>query len=194
MRTYRRWLRGMFIGWGVRAADAEDLVGDVMANVVRGIAGLKSPTSFDGWLASIATNVRHEYWTRIAQDREHLAPSAVAHDDGSGPDGDGSIDLFDRADPGQSDPVTALCVQRQLRKLQDEHPRHYACVVLIARGMKPEEIAAELGRNAGATRQFMSQSTAYAWRYVQVCFDESVVAGRTRGKATIDDGAEKGKR
>src|SRR5262249_7789734 len=128
---------------GLQEADAEDLVQDVLATLVRALPDFRYDRhkSFRRWLATVALNAWRDRRKRRATRPLPGEP-------------EGLEDIPDRADPDafwEADYRRHL-VRRTLEALQDEfQPTTWrACWEVLIQGHAPAEVAAELGLTAGS--------------------------------------------
>jgi DNA-directed RNA polymerase specialized sigma24 family protein len=181
----RPLLRARFFHAGVAAQDIDDLVADVLTSIVAKAAQLRDHDRFDAWVYTIATNVLNQHWTARGRARDMLQqPAAPAPGDDPGEEVPSFIEGVD--DRTLSDPVTALCLQGQLQAFRDKHPSRHACIELLVMGYDTLEIAQQLGRTHGATRQFISQCCAVVMRFLSPCLEAAQLLGRGRGRATAE--------
>jgi DNA-directed RNA polymerase specialized sigma24 family protein len=184
IRSCKPVLRGRFFVAGVAAQDVDDLVSDVLTSVLTNIHQLRDPERFEAWLYAIATNVLNRHWEGLGRTRQMFqAPSAALDEGADGGGADEAIAWPDFADPAHSDPETLRCLKAQLERFQAEHPHRFSCIELLAMGYENDEMAEQLGRSPGATRQFVSQCCAVVMRFLEPCLEAAQLLGRRRGGA-----------
>jgi DNA-directed RNA polymerase specialized sigma24 family protein len=186
IRCYRPLLRARFFSKGVAAQDIDDLIADVLTSIVANAGQVREPSRFDAWVYAIASNVLNQHWTSKGRARDMLQPPASAdgHADGAVDEPENVLDQV--VDEGLSDPATALCLQGQLEAFRDKHPHRHACIELLVLGYDAREIAAQLGRTYGATRQFISQCCAVVMQFLSPCLEAAQLLGRGRGRAEAE--------
>jgi DNA-directed RNA polymerase specialized sigma24 family protein len=182
----RPLLRGRFFKEGVAAQDIDDLVADVLTAIVAHVDQLRDTSRFDAWAYKIATNVLNQHWTTKGRERSLFLANADPPDADGGLFGDGESLLEQLADTGASDPGTEHCLKRQLQAFRAAHPHRHACIELLALGYGVQEIALQLDRTCGATRQFMSQCCAVVMQFLTPCLDAAQLLGRSRGRAAAE--------
>ena len=182
--SYRPRLRARFFNGGVAAQDIDDLTAEVLTAIVTHIGQVRDHSRFDAWVYAITSNVLNQHWAAKgrARDLVQAAPGAPADD----PFDDADNLLEQALDPGLSDPVTALCLQNQLQEFRDKHPHRHACIELLVLGYDAREIAQQLGRSYGATRQFISQCCAVVMQFLSPCLEAAQLLGRSRGRAEAE--------
>lgn len=186
IRCYRPLLRTRFYNAGVASQDIDDLVSDVLTSIVANVGQVRDLSRFDAWAYSIASNVLNQYWTIKARGREVLQDlyPPMAHTDDFPAEIESLLDQI--VDPGLSDPSTTLCLQNQLEEFRNKHPQRHSCIELLVHGYDVREIAEQLGRTYGATRQFISQCCALAMRFLSPCLEAAQLLGRNRGRAEAE--------
>lgn len=186
IQRYRPLLRARLFSAGVAGQDIDDLISEVLTAIVTHVGQVRDHRRFDAWAYAIASNVLNQHWTAKGRARDFLqpAPGGSAASDGLFDD---TVDVLDQAiDPGLSDPVTALCLQRQLEDFRCQHPHRHACIELLVLGYDAREIAQQLGRTYGAARQFISQCCAVVMQFLSPCLDAAQLLGRGRGRAETE--------
>jgi RNA polymerase sigma-70 factor, ECF subfamily len=139
---------------GVR--DADDIVGDTFLNVVRSIERFDGDEdAFRAWVFTIARNtaIDRERW--IARRPAY----AVAHDDLAtvGPTGDAEADAMD-----------ALSLEHVRRVLDRVTPDQRDVLLLrILGGLTVEQVAAAVGRSAGAVKMLQARGLAAIRREIE---------------------------
>lgn len=186
IQRYLPLLRARFYNVGVAAQDIDDLIADVLTAIVANAGQVRDHSRFDAWVYTIASNVLNQHWTTKGRARDLMRPAPGNPGPGDGPFED-TDDMLDQvADAGLSDPATALCLQDQLAAFQDQHPHRHACIELLVLGYDAREIAAQLGRTYGATRQFISQCCAVVMQFLSPCLEAAQLLGRSRGRAETE--------
>jgi RNA polymerase sigma-70 factor, ECF subfamily len=139
---------------GVR--DADDIVGDTFLNVVRSIERFDGDEdAFRAWVFTIARNtaIDRERW--IARRTAH----PVAHGDlaTGGPNGDAEADAMD-----------ALSLEHVRRVLDRVTPDQRDVLLLrILGGLTVEQVAAAVGRSAGAVKMLQARGLAAIRREIE---------------------------
>ena len=182
LRHYRPFLRARLQLAGVAQNAFEDLISEVFFCVVTGAHKLRAAAAFHSWLVTIADNEIKAHWRRLGAERRMFAePAPVADLDG---DCEHALALLERMpDEGASDHGLRLCLQGQMARFEREQGKRYACIDLIAQGFDAREIGALIGRNYGATRQFMSECCAVLLNYFKPCLGDETAADMKRGAA-----------
>jgi DNA-directed RNA polymerase specialized sigma24 family protein len=184
LRHYRPFLRARLQLAGVAAGAFEDLISEVFFKVVTGAHKLRAAPAFHSWLTTIADNELKAHWTRLGLERRMFSdPKPLG---GGDEDCDQALALLERMpDEGASDHGLRLCLQGQIARFEREHDKRYACISLIAQGFDAREIGALIGRNYGATRQFMSECCAALMSYFKPCLGDEAGLGNKRGQAGL---------
>lgn len=181
LRHYRPFLRARLHLAGVAAAAFEDLISEVFFKVVTGAHKLRAPAAFHSWVLTIADNELKAHWKRLGLERRLFAAPPQSD---AGDDCDDALALLERMpDEGASDHGLRLCLQGQMARFEREQDKRYACISLIAQGFDAREIGALIGRNYGATRQFMSECCAALMSYFKPCLGDEAGLGKKRGAA-----------
>lgn len=186
IQHYRPLMRARFFNGGVAAQDIDDLVSDVLTSLVANVGQVRDHSRFDAWVYAIATNVLNQHWTAKGRARDMFQhqPAASSQSDGLPDETDNLLEQV--ADVGLSDPVTAVCLQSQLEDFRSKHPHRHACIELLVLGYDAREIAEQLGRTYGATRQFISQCCALVMQFLSPCLEAAQLLGRSRGRAEAE--------
>ena len=178
LNHYRPFLRALLFARGVAANEVEDLSSEILFKVVTGAHKLRSGAAFHSWLTMIAQHQLATHWKQLARERATFAPAQTAglgHDD----DLSQTLSLLERMpDEGASDPTLRLCLQGQLARFQRDSAERHACIELIALGHDAREIADLIGRNYGATRQFMSECCAALLKLLRPCLSDDFSGAR----------------
>lgn len=152
---------------GLALGAAEDLASDAFTLVFNGLQGLRDRQAADKWVQSVARNCLLNHWRDTAQ--QHAHELAVDDEDLAW--------LADEALPGsgsggdrQGDPAVWLCLERQLgRFCADQPERAHWLEQVVVQGWALHDLAAALGRSAGATREYLSQCRKGLQRYFSEC-------------------------
>jgi DNA-directed RNA polymerase specialized sigma24 family protein len=184
LQHYRPFLRARLQLAGVAANAFEDLSSEILFKVVTGAHKLRAAPAFHSWLMTIADNEIKAHWRQLSRERQMFVDVA-AHEDGDvGSELDTTLSLLQRMpDEGASDHSLRLCLEGQMARFEREQGPRYACIDLIAQGFDAREIAELVGRNYGATRQFMSECCAALLGYFKPCLGDEANQGKKRGAA-----------
>jgi RNA polymerase sigma-70 factor (ECF subfamily) len=144
----RRWLRGQ----GTREQDADDLVQEVLAVVVKELAKFEHPGrggAFRGWLRTILVNRLRNFWRAgrsraVASDLDRLADSLA----------DPDSDLSRRWDEEHDRAVLARLLELMEQEFEPKTLRAFRRTGL--EGAKPRDVAAELGMSVRAVYEAKS--------------------------------------
>lgn len=183
---FRPRLRARFFNAGVAAQDIDDLTADVLTTVVSKVGQLRDPSRFEAWVYTITGNVLNQHWTSKGRARDLMPADWGGNGGAAGPLDDAGPLLEQVHDAGLSDPVTALCLQNQLEDFRAQHPHRHACIELLVLGYDAREIAQQLDRSYGATRQFISQCCAVVMQFLAPCLEAAQLLGRSRGRAEAE--------
>ena len=158
-------LRGYFVRHGVSPSEAEDLTQDTFVRVIREAGTFRGDAQFSTWLWVLARNVMIDAWRR--RGATGLMQSL---------DADG---FEEPVDPGES-PHRQVeraelvdCVRRRFGEFAARFPqRAQALIWVVSEKMTSSQIAEIIGRSAGATREYLSQSRKKLNAYLEPCLGE----------------------
>lgn len=160
---------------GLALAAAEDLASEAFSQVFKGLAGLRDPQAADKWIQTVARNTLLNHWRDTARQRAH--EQAVDGDDLQGLADAGLVGsgLAGAAGGRSGDPAIWLCLKRQLERFCSDQPeRAYWLEQMVVQGWALPDLAAALGRTAGATREYLSQCRKALQRYFSECVPQGV--------------------
>jgi len=139
-----------------RVPDVEDVVGETFVNVVRSIDGFEgNETAFRGWVFAIARNRATDERRRLI--RHPSAPASIEELDGGGPRGD-----------VENEAMEGLATD-QIGRLLDSLTADQRDVLLlrIIGGLTIDQVAAAVGRNAGAVKMLQARGLAAIRREIE---------------------------
>lgn len=159
---YPRFVR-RFVLEGQTEAEAVEIANEAMLNVVRGLVGVEAEGALHAWVWTVARN------TMLSRARS--TRSAKQHETNlENDDGEDLLALF--ADDGACDPLTRICLEKQLDRFEREHPKRIICLEMaIIDGMALPEIAEAIARSYQATKEYLSQCRKQLWAYLKPCFE-----------------------
>lgn len=167
-RGFAPRLAAYYRAQGADRALADDWVQDTFVRVIRGAATLKTDAAFTGWMWAIARNVMID-----ARRRKDSRLASLPE-----PDENGlslcEADLSEGADPEEW--LASLqhrdLVSRQFAAFRRDFPERAQCIAWSCRDdMSMSDIAAAIGRSAGATREYISQCRKKARSYFLPCME-----------------------
>jgi RNA polymerase sigma-70 factor (ECF subfamily) len=149
---YQPLLHGWLRGYGTRAQDADDLVQEVLAAVVKDLPKFQHPGhggAFRGWLRAILVNRLRSQWRAgraraVTTDYLQLADTLA----------DPASDLSRRWDEQHDRDVLARLLELMEREFEPKTLRAFRRVGL--EGAKPRDVAEELGMSVGAVYEAKS--------------------------------------
>jgi RNA polymerase sigma factor (sigma-70 family) len=159
-------LRRFYAGRGATPAEAADFTQDCFVRVMRAIDSFQGEApQFVAWIWTTARNV--------LIDARRKDRSTVSLDD----DGDEDAVPLQLADP-TADPAGDVeadsvrdCVRRGFKAFAAQHPQRAQCLAWLAVDRFDIGGIAELiGRSAGATREYLSQSRKKLKPFLEPCF------------------------
>ena len=161
-------LAAYYRGQGADRALADDWVQDTFLRVMRGVGSLEADAAFTGWMWAIARNV-------MVDARRRKDGRLASLDE----PGEGGLALWETVACGQAGPDEALeqlqhaaLVGRQFSAFHRDFPERARCIAWSCReDMSMGELASAIGRNVGATREYLSQCRKKARVYVQPCLE-----------------------
>ncbi len=168
---YRRHaprLVAWYLGQGADRALADDWVQDTFLRVMRGAAALETDEAFVGWLWAIARNVMVD-----ARRRKDSQLASLDEADGSGLTlRETTVCEAARPDEALERLQHAALVGRQFSAFHRDFPERARCIAWSCReDMSMGELASAIGRNVGATREYLSQCRKKARVYFQPCLE-----------------------
>lgn len=147
VQAYRRPLLAMFLRQGIALEEGEDLAQEVFVKVVRGAGGFRGEGAPSAWIFAIAGN---ELISHLRRRR----PEIPLDDEGWA-----SVADSIPAPATGADPALDNCVAAAFARFARDHPQRAEALRRIALdGWSVAEVAAFLGRTAGATREYLSQT------------------------------------
>lgn len=158
-RQLRRRLLAFLICKGLTPAAAEDALHEVFLRVARSASQCRHGGTAAAWLWRIAANA--------AMDVHREATRVVDRDADQQQAGEESITMEVAGTPaGAIDECVSMALQRFAR----HHPERADAIRLLhLEQWSGEQLAAYLGRTAGATREFLMQCRRAFKPYVQAC-------------------------
>jgi RNA polymerase sigma-70 factor (ECF subfamily) len=152
-----------FVRAGQPLAVAEELASDAFSKILRKLDTMRDPVAFQKWANTVARN------TLLT----HIRDSKAQRDHEVALDCEPLALLYDRvADPGHGDPVTNLCLKRQLEAFCDQHPeRAYWLECWICEDWSLERLAETMERTLAAAKEYLSQCRKRLQGYLQQCLD-----------------------
>lgn len=162
---------------------AEDIVQDAFIKAWKSCSQFRGESQLFGWLVTIVRRCIVDYWRRVSPG-ESL----------DGPDGEPSQEVEARMaelsiEAGATPEIdlrrkqVAECLKREGRRFFESSPLHAMVMRWVAEdGLTNDEVGRLLGRNSGATREFISQArkkarVAYA-RCYELAFGSPAEAGK----------------
>jgi RNA polymerase sigma-70 factor (ECF subfamily) len=147
VRRRQAWVRALLRRLGASPALADDLAQQVFLQAWTGLAGLRTPAAWAGWLRQIVVNAWRMHW-------RGAGPAMDSLDD---PAGDAAAQAAAAA-ATHDDPSLALDLDRLLAALR---PAERLCVVLAhAEGLSHGEIVALTGWPLGTVKSHVNRGTA----------------------------------
>ncbi len=161
-------LAAYYRGQGADRAMADDWVQDTFLRVMRGVGSLETDAAFTGWMWAIARNVMVD-----ARRRKDGRLGSLDEP------GEGGLPLWETVACGKAGPDEALeqqqhaaLVGRQFAAFRRDFPERAQCIAWSCReDMSMGELAEAVGRNVGATREYLSQCRKKARVYFQPCLE-----------------------
>lgn len=139
---------------GLSAADAEDAVQEAFIRILRGAAGFRPQAQGRAWIWQVARSA----WLDLHKRQLPQTQSLDGHEDRSV-----AADVADTVSYQD-------CVHGQLARFAQAYPEAGQAVIWAAvDGFSTARIGELLGRNAGATRQFLSQARKRLASYLESC-------------------------
>ncbi|MDP1613804.1 MAG: RNA polymerase sigma factor [Sulfuritalea sp.] len=159
------WPRFMrhFMRHGITEGAAEELVQDALVKVFRHADTLHDVQAFSAWASRIATNV-------LIDDRRHPDRDDAIEID---VDDDTWFVLMDGvAGPAELDPLTRICLDRQMADFVDRHPERAYCLERIELdGWSLDMLAVYLERSYEAAKEYLSQCRKVLRKHLQECLE-----------------------
>jgi len=124
---YVRMVRGILLGM-VPRGDVDDLIQDVFLQAMRRLRSLREPSSFGGWLATIARNRARDYFRGA----------------------EGADDVNDELALNDPPLAEAIAVLQVIRKLPEAYRE--TLILRLVEGMTGPEIAELTGMTPGSVR------------------------------------------
>lgn len=152
-------IRRYLLSRGLSAEQADDLLHETFVRVIEHAARLRPDTRFAGWIWRIAHNQMLDLLRREnrLQALDELEDPPI--------DESAMTPLESLAQDQLAD-----CVRRQYAEFATQHPQRAQVLQwAVSDQLSMEEIASILGRNAGATREFVSQCRKKLRGYLDVC-------------------------
>lgn len=152
-------IRRYFMSRGLSAERADDLLHETFVRMIEHAGRLKPDTRFAGWIWRVA----HNQMLDLLRRENRLQ----ALDELEDPPFDESITT-----PLESLAQNQLadCVRRQYAQFASQHPQRAQVLQwAVSDQLSMTEIADILGRNAGATREFVSQCRKKLRGYLDIC-------------------------
>lgn len=177
--AYRPLLLRRFRGKGFAVSEAEDLLHDLMMRVVEraGQFTATEESCVSAWIHTIGTNLMADRWRARAREMR-------LGDDEDPPNEDAADDRLEVASvvaplgqDGRETSVAAAreaaivwCVRAALRRFGRHHPAVADALNLAAlEGWSMKSLAQFIGRNPGATREFVHQGRKKLHPYLKPC-------------------------
>jgi len=170
---YRRHAQPMlrfFVHQGAGADDARDILQDTVVKVVRGACGFDGRGTARAWLWQVARHCLLDYLARrgTAGSRElTLDPEQWDRLAETAADPAARDPLEPHA--GVSEQAMVQCVSAGLAQFSREMPERAHVLSLQMQGLSVEAIARHIGRNAGATREYLSQCRKKIQPFIAHC-------------------------
>jgi RNA polymerase sigma factor (sigma-70 family) len=159
---YPRFVRRFVLG-GQSEAEAAEIANEAMMNVIRGLSGVESPGAMHSWIWTVARNALLSRVRSTNSEKQHEI--SVDNDDG-----ESLLETF--AADETCDPLTRLCLEKQLDRFEREHPKRVICLEMaILDGMALPEIASAIARSYEATKEYLSQCRKQLWAFLKPCFE-----------------------
>jgi RNA polymerase sigma-70 factor, ECF subfamily len=161
---YRAKLLRFFRHHRMSHEDGDELVQEVFIRVWRKAQDYEGRASVRAWIWSIG---------------HHCMIDLIRKRSGDGP----PLALSDDPDSAESQPETPdpnadgrnfdfhLCLKRGVHAFEAQHPERAEAMRLTALGWTTEEISEALERNAGATREYLSQCRKVLEKFISHCRD-----------------------
>ncbi len=159
---YPRFVR-RYVLEGQTQAEAMEIANEAMFNVVRGLLGVQAEGALHAWIWVVARNTMLSRVRSVQEAKQH---ECVIGDD----EGESLLTTF--ADCDTCDPVTKLCLEKQLDRFEREHPKRLICLEMaVIDGLALPQIAEAVGRSYIATKEYLSQCRKQLWAYLKPCFE-----------------------
>lgn len=163
-RYYQPRFVRRFMALGQTEAKAQEIANEALLKVVRGIQAVTHESALNGWVWKVANN---QLLDTVRQSKQSDAHEVFVDDEQWSEIHNMVQDL------NAHDPLTKLCLERQLNLFEREHPKRQTCLELaIIEGLDLEEIAQTIERSYEATKEYLSQCRKQLWRYLNVCFED----------------------
>lgn len=169
---YQAKLKRFFQHHRMSPEDGDELVQEVFIRVWQKAEGYEGRASVRSWIWSIG----HHCMIDLIRKRTGEAPLPISSDDDSDP----PIDHPDPDSDGRNFDFN-LCLKRGVHAFEAEHPDRADAIRMTAMGWTTEEVAVALERNAGATREYLSQCRKVLEKFIAHCRDLLVPAHHDTG-------------
>ena len=148
---------------GQTEAEAVEIANDAMVNIVRGTVRAESQAAVPAWIWTVARTTRISRTRATRSEKQH--ETQLDADDWQGL-------LATVAADSDCDPLTRLCLERQLERFEREHPKRILCLEMaVIDGLDLPAIATAIARSYQATREYLSQCRKHLWAYLKPCLD-----------------------
>jgi RNA polymerase sigma-70 factor (ECF subfamily) len=162
-RTAKPMLRFFVHCGGISAEDAEDVYQETAVKIVGSAASYSGDGTAKAWMWQIARNSLTDHLRKRGRVAEHL----VIFDDD-----DWRILEDTVAAPESGSPRSAEeCVTAGVAAFAQEMPDRAFVLTLYMDGMSMDEIGEQIGRTAGATQEYLSQTRQKLKPFVAHCLE-----------------------
>lgn len=159
---YRMFVRD-FRYWGQPDSVAEEIASESMLKIYRYAHTVQDAAAFEKWATQIARNTFLTYLRDNQQETSHETNLDVDEWE--------SVHQI-VANPADGEPTTMLCLQGQLDKFHQDHPKRANVLERCAvNGWTVEEVSLALGRTLAATKEYLSQCRKRLQQYLQPCLE-----------------------
>lgn len=158
---YWRWtspMKHFFLARGCDAGVGEDLMQESVIRIWKGASSFQGSGKASAWIWSVIRNTLTDY-----QRKSLRRPPEQAFDPDN-PEHEGKAE--DPYDQERDD-----CIARGLERFAIHFPERAYALELWSAGIHHEEIAKQLGRSYGATRQFLLECRKKMRPFLKPCFD-----------------------
>lgn len=171
MSAFKRPMTRFFLGQGVSAEDAEEVFVDTAVTIILKVEQYRDEGKAEAWFWQIARNKLIDYQRK---NRRHEAlrdhPKFPKSDDGE------EWDEWKLIEEGIAAPEQLMleeradhCVEQGFTQFELVEPERAKVLYLQLDDLSIEEIAAEIGRTKGATKEYLSQCRKKFAPYIEHC-------------------------
>jgi RNA polymerase sigma factor (sigma-70 family) len=168
MVAFKRPMTRFFLGQGVSAEDAEEVFVDTAVTIILKVEQYRDEGKAEAWFWQIARNKLIDYYRK---NRRHelgrVRPSNTESDSGD------EWELIEEPDSAPEQLMLKKqlddCVEKGVARLKELDPERAEAMNLQLKDFSIEEIAAQIGRTKGATKEYLSQCRKKLAPYVEHC-------------------------